>query len=110
MRNYLHSGRQDMLVQALYRVVNAFHGGGGARAFAHEDDAFHYVVSMNRLPDLAEADLRSLRDYANILHSHRSAILGFEHCISDVVHIADQANGPDIDLLRALFDETSPGI
>ena len=64
VRNDLHAGRQDVLVQLLHLVVDGLQRRVRIRALAQQHDAFHHVVvvddlavlPMNRLPDLAQPD------------------------------------------------------
>src|SRR6266852_4199290 len=62
---------------------------------------------MNRPGELAEPDLRALRDNGNIPHAQRSARLGDNDCVFYVLYIPDQADFADIDLLQTGFDEAA---
>src|SRR5713226_7248028 len=62
---------------------------------------------MNRPCELAEPDLRALRDNGNIPHAQRSASLGDDDCVFYILYVPDQANFADIDLLQAGFDEAA---
>ena len=46
----------------------------------------------------------------NILYANRSAALRFQNGLFDIFYGADQSDGANVDLLRALFDETSPAV
>ena len=98
--------------------MNAGHRGCRARALAHEYDAFHHIViihyhavsPMDGFADLAETDLRPLRDHPNVLDAQSGAGLRLQDGFFDVGHACDQAHFPDVYLLRALLDEASASV
>ena len=87
-------------------------------AFAQQHDAGDHVVvvddlavlAADRAGELAQPDLRPLRHHGDILHAQRRAVLGREHRVLDVVHVADQAHFAHVDLLQAGFDEAAAGV
>ncbi len=64
----------------------------------------------DRLGELAQADLRALGDDGDVLHAERSAVLGRDHRVFDVLYVLDQAHFLNVDLLQAGFDKASAGI
>ena len=98
--------------------MDAVQRGGGVRALAQEHDSFHHVVvvdhhavgAMDGLADLAQANLRPLRDHGDVLDAQRRAVLRFDDGLFDVADVPDQADGAHVDLLRALLDKTAAGI
>ena len=65
---------------------------------------------MNGSGELAEPDLRALRDDGDIFYAERSAVLGGDDCVFDVLDVRDQSHFPDIDLLQAGFDKAAARI
>ena len=92
IRDDLHSGRQDVIVELVDHGVKAFQHGRRVRAFAEKHDAFDDVVivlnyavgAMERSSDLAQANLRPLRDHGNVFDPQRRAVLRFDHRLFDV--------------------------
>ena len=62
---------------------------------------------MVRSADLAQANLRPLRDHGDVFDPQGSAVLRFDHRLFDVADVGDQAYAAHVDLLRTLFDETA---
>ena len=65
---------------------------------------------MDRFADLSQADFRPLRNYGDVAHTHRGAILRFQDGGADVVGAGHQADGANIDFLAALLDKAAAGI
>ena len=111
MRNDLDAWRKKVVVQLVYFFVDRVQRGIGIRAFAQQDDAFddivvidHFAVrAMNRLADLAQADLRALRDRRDIAHADRRAVLRLDHGFSMSLNVLHQTDGAHVDLLQALL-------
>ena len=116
--NDLHARGQDVVVQLLHFFVESLQRRVRIGAFPQERDARDHIVVVddlsvlvaNRPRELAEPDLRALRDDGDILHAQRRAALGHEDGVFDIVHVPDQAHFPDVDLLQAGFDEAAAGI
>ena len=93
---------------------------GGIRigALAQQDDPFHHVVvienrpvwPVGRPPDVPEPDLRPLRHRSDVLDPERSTILRFHHDALDAMHVADQPQRANVDLLQTGFHETPAGV
>src|SRR3974390_1161948 len=117
-RNHFNAGRQDVVVELVDLDVNGVKGGLGISAFAQEDDARtdvvviddHTVFAMNGAAKLAKADLGALSDHRDVLNPQGGARLGNQGGVLDVGDISDQADGTNVDLLQARFDETAPGV
>src|ERR1700693_3378988 len=60
---------------------------------------------VNGFSELAEANLRTLRNDRNILHPQRCAILGQDHRAFDVLGSIDQSDGTHVDLLQTRLYE-----
>ncbi len=48
-----------------------------------------------------------MRNYPNVLHPHRRAILGQDDRLGDVLRAIHQSHGAHVDLLQAFLDKTS---
>ena len=76
-RNHLHARGQNGVVQFLHLLVNSLQRRVGVGAFAQQRDAGNHIVVIDELsvfvPDrpgeLAQPDLRTLRDDGDILHA-----------------------------------------
>ncbi len=72
----LHAGRKDVVVQFLDLGVNTLQCGVRVVALLQQDDALHYVAVVDQLSifaaiclsDLAEPNLRSLRNGGHVAH------------------------------------------
>ena len=63
-----------------------------------------------RAGELAQPDLRALRNHGNVFDAERRAVLGEDDGLLDVVNVIDQSDLADIDLLQALLNETAAGV
>ena len=88
------------------------------RALAQQHDARDHVVviddvavgQMPRPPELAQPHLGALFHHADVANAQGRAVLGGEHGVGDVLHIAHQAHFAHIDLLRACLDEIAAAV
>ena len=69
-----------------------------------DDDA---VFAADAMRELAQADLRPLRDHGDVFDVQRRAVLGIDHRVFDIAHGVDQADFLHVDLLQAGFDEAA---
>ena len=65
---------------------------------------------MNGLADLAQANLRALRDGCNVFDLDGRAVRGLDDGILDVLNGGEEAGGLHVDLLRALLDEAASAV
>ena len=68
------------------------------------------VFGLAGLADLAEADLWALDDARDVGDADGRAVGGLEDDLLDVVHVGEEANLLDVDLLLALLDEAAAGV
>ena len=93
-------------VVALLQQHNAFDGVGIV------DDLLPSRLADERggFADLAEANLRPLRDGGNVLDLDGRAVLGLDDGVLDVLHAGEEADRLHVDLLRALLDEAAAAV
>src|SRR5258706_13617861 len=68
------------------------------------------VLAVNRLPHLAQPDLRALAHHCEISYSNWRASLRLENRRSNVAGVAHQAHGAHIECLLTMFQEAAPGV
>src|SRR5215467_2489736 len=103
----LYPGRQDTFVQFFDFSLQPFERRLRFRAFAHGHPRGHNIVVIddfsvfvtNGAGELAKPDLRTLCDFSDILDAKRRAALGHNHCVFDIVYVADYPDLYDINLL-----------
>ncbi len=116
--NNLHARRQDVFIQFLDLVVNGIQGRIRIGALSQQHDAFHHVAvvdylaigPMNRLPDLAQADLSALCNCPDVFDSDRRPALRLDNRVLDVAHGLDLSDGANVDLLQAGFHKAAAGV
>ena len=111
----LHALRQNLVVQFLYFLMDAFQHGLCIVALLQHGDARNYIVVIDdssvlaviRLAKLAKPDLRSLRNDGYVFDPERRAGLGGNDGVLDVLDVLDQADFANVDLLQSGLDEAA---
>src|ERR1700752_3322423 len=114
-RGDFHARRKNLVIQLPDLLVDGDERFVGVRALAKENDAFHNVLviqdgavgAVDGPADLAEAYSWCLCDARNIFHANRRAILRFDNRARDVVHIREQTDSANVDLLKTCLDEAA---
>src|SRR5579871_2940698 len=117
-RNNLDAGRQDSFVQLLLLGFDRLKRGLGFGAFAQEHDALDDVVivenfaigAVDGFSDLAQTDSLALHDGGDIRNPEWCSVLRFEYGLTDVVDVAEESEGANVDLLQPGFDEAADGV
>ena len=119
---------QDAVIQLLDFLMDAIEHRVGVVALLEEDDPFDCVGIVDDLvvvidglallhsgrlagaADLAEADLRSLRNGGDVLDGDGRAVGGFDDGVLNILHAGVETQRLHIDLLRTLLNKASAAV
>src|SRR5580658_4038043 len=117
-RHNLNALRQNAVIQLVDFLVDFLEDGVGVVPLLQEHNALNRVGVIDnrsiwpvcRFPDLAQADLGTLRHGSDVPDADGRSILCFHYRLLDVLHVRKKAHRLHIDLLRSLLDEAAAAV